>query len=180
MGDFLRVIIDSLGYLWPFRFVHVWEGGGYYVLGKMLFAVKPGRLYVILPWFCDVKTLTVVSHRVTGGRQDITMLDGTMLSFEARAEVEVFDVDKALNDVDDMHHAVQLDMAAVLAEGLATEDPDRLRPRRRGTLFKELTAKVSAETEAYGVRVSDVGFISFVLKVRAHRLFIDQGLPPLA
>lgn len=180
MGDFLRIILDSLSYVWPLRFAHQWEGGGYYVLGKMRFRVRSGVLYPIIPWLCDVKTLTVVSHRVTGGRQDITMLDGTTLSFEARAEVSVFDVDKALNNVDDMHHAVQLDMAAVLAEKLATEDSDRLRPRRRGTLFKELTQAVSGATEVYGVRVSDVGFISFVLKVRAHRLFIDQGLPPVA
>lgn len=180
MGDFLRVVLDSISYLWPFRFVHQYEAGGYYVLGKMHWRVRPGWLYPIVPWFCDVKTLTVVSHRVTGGRQDITMLDGTMLTFEARAAVNVFDVDKALNDVDDMHHAVQLDMGSVLAEKLATEDPDRLRPRRRGTLFKELTAAVSAATEPYGVRVEDVGFVSFVLRVRAYRHFIDQSLPPLA
>lgn len=180
MGDFLRLILDSISFLWPIRFVHQYEGGGYYVFGRMRFLLKPGRLYPIVPWFCDVKTLTVVSHRVTGGRQDITMQDGTTLSFEGKAEVEIFDVDKALNEVDDYQHAVQLDMGAVLAEALATEDPDRLRPRRRGTLFKELTVAVSKQTERYGVRVSDVGFISFVLKVRAHRLFIDQGLPPVA
>ncbi len=174
MGDFVRLVIDIVQLLWPFRLVHQWERAGFYVAGMYWIDVGPG-VYPVIPWFMDVKPVSVVWHPIVSGRQDVTMIDGTTLTFDAMARARVIDVRSALNDTDDYHHSAINDLSAILAEKLATEDPDRLRPRRRGTLFAELTAAVAKDVALYGVEIADVRFLSFVLKVRTYRLLNDQA-----
>lgn len=173
MGDFLRVFIDSIAYLWPFRIVHDWEGAGYYLFGRWWKEVKPG-CYPIVPWFTDVKTISRAEALCGTGRNDITLLDGRTLSFAATSWAKVTDARLAFTKVDDPHTTAQEILASVLADKLAEEDPDRLRPRRRGRLFAELAQAVSAEAERYGLEMWDVRFTSFVLDVKTHRLLIDQ------
>jgi regulator of protease activity HflC (stomatin/prohibitin superfamily) len=90
MTDFLRLLLDAIAYIWPLRVVKQWERGGYYALGKWQREVGPG-IYPVIPWFCEVLEISVAEAIVGTGRQDITLSDGSMLSFCATATVGVVD-----------------------------------------------------------------------------------------
>jgi regulator of protease activity HflC (stomatin/prohibitin superfamily) len=175
VGDLWRAIVDSIQFLWPLRLVHTWELGGYYVFGRFWKIVRPG-CYLVVPWFCDVKTISCVRAIVGTGRQDITLLDGSFLSFSATVWAQVVDARKALNDVDEPHSTTQELLASLLADALAETPVDRLRGSRRkvNNLFAQLEQSLKTEAATYGVEVSSLRFTSFVLGARVHRLLIDQ------
>ena len=173
MGDLVQLIIDVIKFVWPFRLVNQWESGGYYIFGKWHHAVGPG-IYLVIPFFMEVHTISIAEAIVGTGRLDITLTNDHTLSFAATANVVVENVELALNVVDNPHQTASELIKSVLAEQLAEIDPDRLRPRRRGNLFKELQEKVEAEAEKFGIRVKKIRFTSFVLNVKTYRLLMDQ------
>lgn len=174
MGDFLRLILDSIKYLWPFRLVQQWEKGGYYVCGRWWKEVGPG-LKVVLPFFTEVMEVSCAPAIVGTAREDITMSNGTTLSFSATATVQVVDVYKALNAVEHYHESTQELIGSYLAERLAEVDPERLAPDKRRRLFGDLQRGLAAEAAEYGVEVSKLRFTSFVSSVKTYRLLIDQS-----
>lgn len=177
MGDFVKLLLDSIGYLWPIRLCHQWERGGYYVVGRWWREVGPGW-YPVIPFFMDVKTTSIAKAIVGTGRQDITLLDGSMLSFQASVWAQVEDVYPAMNEVDDPHTEVQKLLESYLADELAEADVDRLKgssARKRRTLLRNLEAGLQEEAVKFGVKTWDLRFTSFVLNVRTHRLLIDQA-----
>ena len=176
MGELVRLVIDTIAYIWPFRIVKQWERGGYMVVGKWHHEVGPG-LYLVVPFFTDVHAVPVTGSRVGTGRQDLTLFDGSTLSFTATVWAEISDVRAAICDVTNYDDTAQEDLTAVLSNELAELDPDRLRPRRRGALFKELEKKIAEAHAEYGVKSSDLSFGSFVLGLKVHRHLIDQTSP---
>lgn len=174
MGDFLRLILDSIQFIWPFRRVMEWERGGYYVGGKWWKEVGPG-IKVVVPWFSEVVNASCAPAIVGTSREDITMADGKTLSFSVTATVRVVDVYKALNAVEHYHESTQELIGSYLAEKLAEVDPERLAPDRRRRLFSDLQKGLAGEAAEYGVEVSKLRFTSFVTGVRTYRLLIDQG-----
>lgn len=174
MGDFLRIVLDSIQFLWPFRLVKQWERGGYYVCGRWWRDIGPG-VYPVVPWFTEVYEVGVAEAIVGTGRQDITLSDGTTCSFSAAATVRVIDVNLALNSVDTYTETMQELLAAVLADRLADVDAARLAPEKRKRLFADLERWVAAEALPYGLEVKRVRFTSFLTNVKAHRLLIDQS-----
>lgn len=174
MSDLLRLLIDCFGYIWPFRLVHTWEGGGFYVFGRWWKEVGPG-IYFIIPFFSDVKTISIASAIVGTGRQDITLLDGTTLSFSATVWAKIVDVYKAFNLVDEPTSTTQELLASLLADTLAETPIERLGSKRKSTnLFKELEGKLKEEALEFGVEIRELRFTSFILSVKTHRLLIDQ------
>lgn len=174
MSEFLRVLLEFIEFLWPLRRVEQWEMGGYYVFGRWWKQVGPG-VWPIIPWFFDVKMVSVAEAIVGTGRQDITLSDKSMLSFAATATVQVKDIYSALNLVDAYTETMQELLASVLAEKLAEVDAVRLEPEKRGRLFADLQRWVAKEAEQYGIEVKKVRFTSFIINARAHRLIIDQN-----
>ncbi len=174
MTEFLRLLLDAIAYVWPLRIVREWERGGYYVLGRWKREVGPG-MYPVLPWFTEVTETSVAEAIVGTGRQDITLSDGSMLSFAATATVGVVDVRLALNAVDSYTETMQELLASVLADKLAEVDAARLAPEKRARLFADLRRWVAAEALAYGIEVRTVRFTSFIVNAKAHRLIIDQN-----
>lgn len=174
MSEFLRVLLEFIEFLWPLRRVEQWEMGGYYIFGRWYKPVGPG-IWPIIPWFFDVKTVSVAEAIVGTGRQDITLSDKSMLSFAATATVQVKDTYAALNLVDAYHETMQELLASVLAERLAEVDAARLEPEKRGRLFADLKRWVGEEASQYGIEVKKVRFTSFIINARAHRLIIDQN-----
>lgn len=172
MSDFLRILLDSIEYLWPLRRVEEWERGGYYVLGRWWREVKPG-IYFVVPWFSDIKTASFAEAIVGTGRQDITLSDGSMLSFSATATVRVVDLKAALNAVDEYTETMRESLASVLADKLAEVDAARLTPEKRGRLFADLRRWVAEEAIGYGIEVRKVRFTSFITNAKAHRLIVD-------
>lgn len=175
MGDFLKTLVDVLGYAWPFRLCHSWEAGAYYIFGRYWKTVGPG-LYFIIPFFTDVKTISVAGAIVGTGRQDVTLLDGSILSFSATVWAKVVDPYKALNLVDEPTSTTQELLASLLADALSETEVSRLRgsKRKAANLFKSLEDDLKREALEFGVEVSQLRFTSYVFAARTYRLLIDQ------
>lgn len=173
MSDLVRLIIEVCQLVWPFRLVHQWEHGAYYVCGRFWRVVKAG-VYPVVPWFMDVKTVSTAEAIFGTGRQDITLSDGRTLSFAATAKAHVVDANLALNSIDDIQTSSQEILSSVLADKLAEVDAERLSHDRRGRLFASLRAAVAAEAALHGVEITNVRFTSFVLNPKTIRLLIDQ------
>lgn len=174
MTEFLRLILDAVAYVWPLRIVHQWERGGYLVLGRWWREVGPG-LYPVIPWFTEVIEASIAEAIVGTGRQDITLSDGSTLSFQATATVAVVDVRLALVAVDSYTETIRELLSSVLADKLAEVDAARLSSEKRGRLFADLKRWVATEALAYGVEVRLVRFTSFLTNVKSHRFIIDQA-----
>lgn len=178
MGELVKLIIDALQFAWPFRRVLQWERGGYLVCGRWWKEVGPG-VYLVVPWFMDVTEISVAEAICGTARQDITLSDGSMLSFSATCTARVVDVKLAICSVDEYQTTTQELLASVLADKLAEVDAARLAHDKRGRLFADLKRWVAEEARGYGVEVSKVRFTSFVTNVKTHRLLIDQASPPV-
>jgi hypothetical protein len=177
VGDFLRVILDSIQFLWPFRLVRQWERGGYYVAGRWWKEVGPG-CYPVVPWFTEVREISTVPAIVSTPKQDITLTDGSTLHFSVSASVRVFDLNLAVNTVDSYHQTTQELVAAVLADKLARVKAERLAPETRGALLASLRNAVAAEASLFGVEVTKIWFTNFVLKAKTFRLLQDTPVSP--
>lgn len=176
MGEFLRVFLDSITYLWPLSRVEPWERGLYIICGRWTFEVGPG-IYPVLPWFMRVATCTNVLALVKTERQDITLTDGTALTFAATANVRVSSVSDAYLGVDSYHQTTQETIAAVLAQKLAEVAAERVTADKRGRLLSDLLRWVNAETQVYGVQVEALRFTTFVVGARTFRLLQESGVP---
>ena len=177
MGDFGRLVIDLIGFLWPFRLVEMWERGGFYIFGRYWRDVGPG-CYPMVPWFMQVRCLSVVDRVEACGRQDITLSDGSSLSFDATALVRIVDVNLALNSIHDCDHSAATLLGSIIAEKLAEIDAERLQPAKRKRVFTDLERWVDAETIKFGVTTKDLRFTSFVMGARVHRLLMDSSPTP--
>lgn len=174
MGDLLRLALDSIQYLWPFRRVQPWERGLYIICGRWVREVGPG-IYPILPWFIEVREENAVLGLVSTPRQDITLTDGKMLTFAATANVRVSNLRKAYLDVERYHETAQENIAAVLAQKLAEVDASRVAADKRGRLLADLRRWVNEETQLYGVTVEKLRFTTFVVNAKTFRLLQESG-----
>jgi SPFH domain / Band 7 family len=169
VGDFLRVILDSIAYLWPFRIVHTWERGGYYVFGKFWKELEPG-CYPCVPFFTEVREVCFVDDQLRTSRQDLTLKDGSMVSLEAVASFRVVAYSLAENTVNDVDHRTVLTVESVIADKLRTVEASRLEPAGLGRLLSDLTRWVNEETQVFGVEVSYIRFVTFITNARTYRL----------
>lgn len=175
MEGFVRLAIDIVQFLWPFRLVHQWEMGGYYFRGRFWKVVGPG-VYPVIPWFMDVKTVSVVSEPIRTSRQDITLKSGSIVSFTAMAMIRVVDFNLAINTVYDHEHtAIEL-LEATFAERMASVDADRVSPEKRGRLLADLSRWYQEKVRKYGVEVEEVNFTNFIQDLRTYRLLQDAHL----
>jgi len=173
VGDLLRVILDAIQYIWPFRLVREWERANFYVCGRYWREVGPG-VYPVVPWFMDVHAASVAPGIVSTHRQDITLADGTMLSFSASAWAQVTSMNLAVNRVDDYTQTVREIVEAVLADKFAAVDVERLATDKRARLLSDCRRWIQDECAPFGIEVSKLRLTSFVTRLRAHRLLIDQ------
>jgi hypothetical protein len=180
----LRVLLDSIAYLWPFRIVKVWDEAGYYIGGRMWRKASANGglfrrgIYFVVPFFTDVVDRSRVPAMIRTARIDLTLDDGTTLTAIATAWARMVDFDKAVNGVDDFYETSQETFAAVVAERLAEVDVERLSPSKRKRWLTDLTRWVNEETMVYGVEVTNVRFTTFVLKVKTYRFMQDLANAP--
>lgn len=169
MGDFLRVILEIIQFVWPGRKVMPWEEGCRYRAGKFRKIIGPG-LYWIVPWYEEIKEYSVVPAIVTTTRQDITLKDGSVLHFAASLKVRVSDIYLAVNTIDSYQETTQELAMNLFADKLADMDPARLEPENRRRLIGVLQKAIAKEAQAFGIEVSGVTFTTFVHKPRVIRL----------
>ncbi len=174
MGDLLRVLLDSIAYVWPLKRCNLWERALYIACGRWKFEVGPG-LYLVPPFFCELHALSMAWDVQHLARHDITTRDGRGLSFEAVATMRISNLQKALLLVHDYERSTEEMVGSLLAEKLAEIEPERLLPDRRSRLVNSLVGWVQDEAAAFGVEVSRIRFSSFVLNARTVRLLVDHG-----
>lgn len=172
--SWLEAVFEKLRELWPLFIVRQWERGAYYVVGRYWKMVGPG-LYVVPPFFCELRTIATVPAIVGTPRLDVTLSDGTLASFAATATCRVVDVALALNTIDDYRETTQELLAGELADRMAKVAPERLKPEVRGRLLSDLQKALNAQTAKFGVEVSRVRFTTYVTGVRTYRLLSDTG-----
>jgi regulator of protease activity HflC (stomatin/prohibitin superfamily) len=171
--SWVQALLDFIKQFWPLVIVSEYERAGYYVCGHWWKEMGPG-LKVVVPWFTEVLSVTVAPALVDAGRQDITLKDGTSLSFSATATLRVVDVNKALNGVDQYHEAVRELVGSYLAERLATLNPDKFLPENRSTTMRQLKDGLASEAADFGLEITKLRFTSFVKGARTYRLLVDQ------
>ena|SRR5690242_6199837 len=174
MTDLIRLILDTIQFIWPFHRVEKWERALYIVCGRWMFEVGPG-VYPVLWWFCTLHQVGIAEAPCGTHRLDITLRDGKLVSLEAVAMARVIDVTKAVCDVEHYANSTAQILAAVCADRLAEVDAERMEPDKRSRLLSDLTRWVNKETEVFGVSVREVRFTSLVLNLRANRFLVDQS-----
>lgn len=172
-ADWLQPLVELVAFLWPGRLVKQWQRGARYRFGRYIREVGPG-IYWVVPWFTEVTEVDVCEAIIGTDRLDVTLSDGSLLSFTATAVVQVVDVRAALNDVEQYRETAKEALAAVLADRLAAVDAARLEHGSRKRLLTDLLRWVADELQPYGIAVRKVRFTSFILNARAHRLITEQ------
>lgn len=174
--NFIQLIVDFLKEAWPLRHVQGWEQGIFTLLNKPRRVLGTG-VWPVIPLLMDVRAVSVVPAVVRGGRQDITLADGTPVSFRVTAEVQVVDVIKAVYDVDQYTETTQEMLEVVTAQSLGEEDLESFSTaRKRSGFLRRLATTLNAETLRFGVQVHSVGFRDFTLKLKTYRLLSgDDG-----
>jgi regulator of protease activity HflC (stomatin/prohibitin superfamily) len=172
MGVLWQFLVDLITEIWPLRHVSGWETGIRTWCNRPKAEKRPG-IYLVIPLFGDILTLTTVPYVTVGSRQDITLKDGTPLNFAASAWVQVTDATKARFNVDEYEESTTEIMEAVLAERLAEVDVERFETvAKRRNFLKELASIVDEQTQEFGVTVERVWFSNFSLKLKTFRALI--------
>lgn len=177
MAETLKLVLDLLRVLVPFRLVMQWEMGCYFVCGKCRGVVGPG-LKVIVPYLCDVRCVSVVPEIYTTPLQTVTLRDGSPLTYSASVTVCVRDPDAAYNRLGHYSETVVEMAAAMLSEGLADADPERFDPARgkRDRLLSELRDDINAAAGVYGIEVTALRLNNFVRGAKTVRLLLDRAV----
>lgn len=173
MTDFLRLVVECAAYLWPFRLVHQWERGCAYRLGRFVKVVEPG-VYPVVPFFMDVKEMSVVYQEIDLPMQSVAVQPEGVLTFSANVGITIHDAGLAFNAIDDYQNTVRKSCAGHLAEALSTVEGDRLNVEARGRLLAALRKTLNTELGKYGITVEQIRFTDFVPNAPVGRLFNDQ------
>lgn len=169
MTELVRLLVDVVQFLWPFRIVWQWEVGAYYICGRYVFQVPTG-VWPVVPFFFDVKSANVVPDVFSTEEQTIEMQDGGTLTFTASVRMRVVEPALSLNNVVDHEENAVEDVAAVLAETLADMPPERLDPAKRRSLLRKCELEVNKLLGEYGMEVERIRFTNFLRNIRAYRL----------
>lgn len=156
MAELVKLLLDLIALLWPFRRVYPWERGVYFAFPPFArgrcWEVGPG-LKVLVPWFTDLKTLTVKPEVYPTPLMFVSLQDGRVLHFSAAVTIEVRDAVKAYTELGHWIESVLEITSAAISEGLARIDPTRLDPKR-GKLDRvgeELRDEVNKALDPYGL-----------------------------
>lgn len=177
MTEFFSTLLGFIREFWPLVIVKQWQVGNRYRFGRFQRIVEPG-LHAVIPFVDEIVMVNMVPAIVFTARQDITVGDGSVLSWQAAATMRVVDAERAVNGVDSYTETSREALSAVLADRLASVDAERLTPEKRGRLMADLTRWVNEETSVYGIESSQVRFVTFVRNARTLRIMQDlTGVP---
>lgn len=176
MTELARFLIELLTTLWPLREVEAWAQGVRFWLNRPVGVLGPG-IHWVVPYFGDVRAVSVVPAVISTPLSTITLTDGMTCTYSLSATIEVTDPQAALCTIDDYMETSQELLTSVPAEELATMDRERLEPDRRGRLLLSLRTRVNNELAAHGMRVTALRFTNFALNLRTYRLLTDSSQP---
>lgn len=169
----VQLIAQWIEFIWPARRVRPFERALYTIWGRWQWEVGPG-IWPIIPWFCEVDPESIAVGTVQTPRIDITAQDGTMVTLQATANVQIVNLKLAVNSVDHYMESTQERLQAVVATRLSKIDAAKLAPEKRGPLLTELRKWVDQDTQKFGVYTSELSFSTFVVNARPFRLLGDN------
>lgn len=177
MTELLRLVVDIIQPLWPVRLVMPWQKGLYFLCGRYCGEVNPG-VWPILPYFGDVKCVSVVPEVYPLPLQTVTLRDGSTLTYSVSITVVVRDAAKAYLKLGHYTETVGELAAAMVSEGLADADPARFDPARgkRDRLLDEIRQELNKEIGQYGVEATAVRLNNFAKGIRTLRLLLDKAV----
>jgi hypothetical protein len=175
VNDFLRLVLESIEFLWPFEKIKPYQRGLYVVAGRWQWEIGPG-IYPIIPWFIEVVAESSAWAVVSTSRIDITAQDGTMVVLQAAAKVKIVDLKAAYNSVDAYMETCQERLTTIVATKIAEVDAARLAPEKRSRLLSDLRRWVDEDTKTYGVETMEVNFTTFVTNAKPYRLLGDNAV----
>lgn len=173
MGELVRLVIDCIAYIWPFRIVKEGETGLWYVRGRFWKEVQPSA-YIIIPFFMEIDRVSIASDYLRTGRLEIRLADDKPLCFECRATYRVIDARKMQRETDDAHSIAEGILASVTADRLGQVKSERLAADSRGRLFSDIRRWVQDEASKFGMEIANITFTSMVLDPRIFRLMTDE------
>lgn len=177
MLELLRLLLDTAGQLMPFRIVPQYARGVRFFCGRYRATVSPG-LKLVVPYFGEVKNVSIVPDVSTSPLQTVTLRDGRHLTFSVSITFRVTDPNLAYNTIGHWTETVVEIASGIVAEGLADADPERFDPARgkRDRLIEELRSDVDAAVQVYGLTVMALRLNNFALGVRTMRLLLDKAV----
>lgn len=178
MSDIIRILIDVVQFLWPFRLVHQWQQGVYYICGRQMWTVGVG-CWPVIPFFMDVATVNMVPAVYSTPLQTITVRDGRALTFSATLTVQVVDAGKALNSLDNWPETTVELVSGLLSSGLADAEVVRFDPARgkRDRLLDDLRKEADETMLVYGVTIIGLRLNNFAF-VKTFRLMAESATIP--
>lgn len=176
MGDFLRVLIEIVAYIWPFELIMPWQAGLRYRNGKFVRALGPG-LYWRTPYFAKIIDVDVAPKPVSAPLQTITLRDKSSCAFSPTIVIQVEDPRAAIETVDNYGESVIEYTTGHLAEQFQNADPEAVTDSiiKRRNLIERARAAADEECSSFGVRVLTIRFTNFALGFRSYRHLIDRA-----
>jgi regulator of protease activity HflC (stomatin/prohibitin superfamily) len=176
--EFFKILIEKLEFFNPLKKVNQWETGLYYINGRFYWSLGPGLKFVV-PWFCDLKTVSMVPEIETAPLQTVTLLDGRTLTYSASLRLTVFNAALAFHAVGHYTEtAVELS-AGLISSMLAETDPKRLTDpsrKKRDNLLAEIRDEINTELKEFGLSVSTLRLNNFALDIPTLRLLGDKAV----
>jgi regulator of protease activity HflC (stomatin/prohibitin superfamily) len=163
VSDLILKLIEIAGHMIPFRVVWAWEVGLYFVAGKYRFQVRPG-LKLVVPWLCDVRTVSTVPDVYTLSLQNVMLSDGSALTFSASVSVVVTDASAAYLKLGHYTETVQEIAASVIAEEMARLSWDQIMPEDRAewaAVRDRIRIAVNNEIGQFGLNVVSLRLNNF-------------------
>jgi len=182
MAELVKLAMDLVALLWPFRRVYPWERGIYFAFPPFArgrcWEVGPG-LKVLFPWFTDLRTVCVKPEVYTTPLMLVALRDGRTLNFSAAVTIEVRDAVRAYTELGHWVESVVEIAASVIAEGLIRLDADRLDPahKKLDRAIEELRTDVNKALDPYGLYALRLRLSNLVPggPVRTIRLLTDRA-----
>lgn len=178
--NWISALIEFLERFWPLVRIEQWERGCFYLFGRARKRVlKPG-IYPIVPWFTGIETASVVPTVLTTPLLNLTLKDGRTLVYSVTSVVRIYDVYKALNEIDDYKESTAELISRRVSEKLADVDAARVDPENRRRLLTDLKRWLNEELQPYGIELLDFGFTTCLLNQKVYRLMSDTALSSAA
>lgn len=159
--NIVQAILDWLRQFWPFCIVYSYQRGVRFWLGRDVALLEPG-LYMYVPFFGHIETVTVVQDYVRLGNQNLTTKDGKPLLVSCNIRYEVTDARAAFTQVQEF--VASLSDAARQAFSSAVRDyeyADLL--AKQADLERDCKTAINKVTQKWGVKVTNVGLADFIL-----------------
>ena len=150
-----------------------WEMACVFRNGKFWKTVGPGW-YLVVPFFWEFRTETVVRSTYVTPLQTIDTKDGGTLTFSASVQLEVANLADAMLKVNEYDKTALEDISALLADTLMRTNKELLDSEKRTDLLAKCKKKVQEELSQYGLTIRTLRFNNYMRNMRVYRLFNDQ------